>query len=70
VAIPGTQLIHYGNLRTAAMVALLYINIKVEQRILNTRNISKSIVDNVCFVGIAVLKMINLFVRFSLIAVC
>jgi hypothetical protein len=33
------------------MVALLYINIKVEQRILNTRNISKSIVDNVRFVG-------------------
>jgi hypothetical protein len=48
------------------MVALLYINIKVEQRILNTRNISKSIVDNDCYVGIAVLKMINLFVCFSL----
>jgi citrate synthase len=52
------------------MVALLYINIKVEQRILNTRNISKSIVDNVRFVGSAVLRMTEVKVRFSLIRDC
>jgi hypothetical protein len=35
---------------------------------LNTRNISKSIVDNVRFVGSAVLRMTEVKVRFSLLA--